>query len=142
MRKLTLKVKKTKILNPNISESKEELAADSKFFQDRVVIRLSSGIYIVEFAEIIRIEGDGGYSTFFLQDGKKMIVSKTLTRIERGLKNTFIRVHQSYIINLLHVKYLEKKDGYVLIMSDDSKIAVSMRKREGFMKKLESFNQL
>lgn len=141
MRKLRLKVKKTKVLKPNTLEQKEELAADSKFFQDRVVIRLSSGTYVIEFAEIVHIEGDGGYSTFFLQDGRKMVVSKTLIRIERCLKNTFIRVHQSHIINLRHLKCLEKKDGYVLTMSDNSKIAVSMRRREEFMKKLENFNQ-
>lgn len=136
MNKLKINVKDFDI-NPALHV--DDSTFDRDFFEDRVAIRLSSGIHIVQFSDIIRIEADGGYSTIFLQDGKKLMVCKTLSRLELRLQSTFIRVHQSHIINLLHLKSLDKKGGYLLTMSDNSKVTLSTRKREAFLKQLEKF---
>lgn len=141
MKTSQLSVANSDLKQPDNTHYNDDLTLDSNFFEDRVAIRLSSSIYIVQFCEIIRIEADGGYSTIFLQDGKKLVISKTLSRIARRLQNTFIRVHQSHIINLLHLKFLDKREGYTLTMSDDSRIAVSTRKRESFLQKLDSFKE-
>lgn len=115
------------------------LVGKDDFFNDRVLIRLSSTIHIVKFSEIVRIESDNGYSSIILEEGKRLMISKTLSKIESQLPVTFIRVHQSHIINLRHLKYVDKREGYILTMSDDSKISLSMRKRESFLHQLESF---
>lgn len=141
MNKAKLAAEKFDTNRYDTDDHKNSSSVEHNFFGDRAVLSLASGIYIVQFSEIIHIEGDGGYSTFFLQDGRKMVVSKTLITIERHLSNIFTRVHQSHIINLFHLKHLSKKEGYVLTMSDNSKIAISTRRREAFLKQLENFNQ-
>jgi two-component system LytT family response regulator len=141
MKKSQLSIASLDLNLPDNQHYNDDLPLDSKFFEDRVAIRLASHTHIVQFSEIVRIEADGGYCTIFLQCGKKLVVSKTLSRIARCLQNTFVRVHQSHIINLLHLKVLDKKDGYTLIMSDESKIALSTRKRESFLQKLDGFKE-
>ena len=142
MDKLKLSVKKFDITPIDTTLRTDDLTFNRHFFEDRIAIRLLSGIHIVQFSEIIRIEADNGYSNIYVQDGKKLMVCKTLSRIELHLQSTFIRVHQSHIINLLHLKYLDRKEGYVLTMSDNSKVTLSTRKRESFMKQLENFIEL
>lgn len=141
MKKSQLGIRSIDLNLPDNQHYDDDLPFDDKFYEDRVAIRLASGTHIVQFSEIIRIEADGGYSTVFLQCGKKLVVSKTLSHIANCLQPTFIRVHQSHIINLLHLKFLDKRDGYTLIMSDQSRIALSTRKRESFLQKLDGFKE-
>lgn len=136
---LAAKPLRAKMSDVNVVQQTDEAPFTNKFFDDRVAIRLVTGIHVVQFCEIIRVEADGAYSTIYLQDGKKLVVSKTLSRIEERLPSTFVRVHQSHIVNLLHFKYLDKREGYIVTMSDDSKIGLSIRKRDSFMQELEKF---
>ena len=59
------------------------------------------------------------------------MISKTLKEYEELLKDQgFERIHQSHLINLNELKSYIKKDGGFVIMSDDSQLPVSQRKKE------------
>ncbi|WP_084799933.1 LytTR family transcriptional regulator DNA-binding domain-containing protein [Sediminibacterium salmoneum] len=70
-----------------------------------------------------------------------MVIAKTLGDIEQQLKEySFFRIHQSYLINLLWLKQFKKAKGGYAIMIDDTKLEVSSRKKEAFLKFLTKPN--
>lgn len=104
---------------------------------NRLPIHTSEQLLIVEIDQIIRLEGDNNYTRIFLENGDVHLVSKTLKVFEDKLINyNFMRVHQSYIINLDHVKSYCKKEGGYLVMSDNSNIGIARQRKDKVLKKL------
>jgi DNA-binding LytR/AlgR family response regulator len=65
-----------------------------------ILIPNLSGIYVIDVSSIIRIEAVSSYSKIFLSDGKKIVVSKVLRRMEAMLADKgFTRVHRSHLVN-------------------------------------------
>ena len=88
-------------------------------------------MHIVDIDNIIRCESDDYYTKFFLKDGKKIMVSRTLKENEELLSEfNFIRPHKSHLINLKYVKSFLRMDGGSIVMTDGSYVPVSRRKRE------------
>ncbi len=93
---------------------------------------------IVLIKDIIRCEANDNYTNVYLAGGKKFLVSGTLKHYEDLLPAMdFIRVHHSHLINMNHMARFVKEDGGYAVMSDGSKVEVSRRKREDFLKKLK-----
>lgn len=87
-------------------------------------------IVVVDLEDIVRCQSDNNYTTFFFQDGSKILVTKTLKYFSDMLKNyQFLRVHQSHLVNLKYVKAFIKSDGGYLILKDKNTVPVSVRKR-------------
>ena len=78
------------------------------------------------------VASDDNYSAFILVNGEKVIVSRTLGKIELFFKPypNFIRVHRSYLVNFDHVQSYHRDDGGYLIMLDSSRIRVSRSSRD------------
>ena len=80
------------------------------------------------------------YTLFYLIGNKKVLVAKTLKNFEEKLMSyNFMRVHQSHLINLAHMKEIDHGDNFVL-MTDGSKVEISKRKKKEFMDSLEKNN--
>lgn len=87
-------------------------------------------IIIVDLDEIIRCESDSNNTIFYLENGKKIFVTKTLKYFADMLKSyDFIRVHQSHLVNLQFIKEFIKTDGGYLLMKNDKTVPVSVRKK-------------
>ena len=87
-------------------------------------------ISVVAINDIIRCVSDNNNTQFYLSDGKKIFVTKTLKYFADMLKDCgFMRTHQSHLINLNFVKEFIKSDGGYLILTDGSNVPVSVRKR-------------
>jgi two-component system LytT family response regulator len=113
---------------------------NSKPEDKKIVLKTSESIFIVKVTDIIRCQADHNYTTFFLTNGKKVLVSKTLKDYDEMLCDYFFfRTHQSHLININHIVSFEKNDGGYLRMADGSSVPVSKRKREEL---LELFNQI
>jgi two-component system LytT family response regulator len=109
----------------------------------RLAISDSDGITFVNINEIIYCEGSSNYTNFYLQNGKKHIVAKTLKEYEELLSNyNFFRIHNSYLVNLKEVKKYFRGDGGYVQMSNDEKLDVSKRKKEFFLRKISNNNLL
>ncbi len=103
----------------------------------KIVLKTLDKIYAVQTSDIIRMESEGSYTTIFLNDGKKVIVSKLIKDFEEMLsENGFIRVHQSHLINVNYLFCYEKSD-HMIIMKDESSVPVSTRKKEHVMKLIQ-----
>lgn len=105
----------------------------------KIALPTGIGFNIVEIRNIIRCQSDNNYTNFFLMDGTKILISRTLKEIDDILsEQKFLRVHQSHLINPKFVKGILKQDGGSLIMTDDTEIPVSRQKRKQINEILET----
>lgn len=85
----------------------------------------------VKVNEILRCEASDNYTLFFLENGEKILVSRTLKEYAELLKPYgFQRTHQSHLVNMHYVKSLLKEDGGTLLLQNDTKIPISRQHLE------------
>ncbi len=121
--------KQLETLNHNIQSSTRK----------KLVLKTHESVHIVDLDNIIRCEADRNYTSFFLNDGKKILVSKTLKEYETLLSGSqFYRVQQSHLVNLNYVNRFDKKNGGSVVMKDGSEVPLSPAKKDMFFKVLES----
>lgn len=111
----------------------EQLALAKQSFQqqgmqNRIVLRSQQYLQIVPFEEILYCQSDAGYTTFFLTDQRKIVVSKSIKEYEELLPNWFIRPHQSYLVNHNYIDRYHK-DGF-LVLRNGVEIPVATRRKE------------
>lgn len=98
---------------------------------NKIVLRTAESIHIINLENIVRCESDVNYTTFYLANGEKLLVSKTLKEYDEMLgPSGFFRTHQSHLVNLEHILRYDKAEGGHLIMDDGSWVPVSLRKKE------------
>ncbi len=62
------------------------------------------------------------------------MVSKHLKEYETLLADEqFMRVHNSYLVNLREVKQYVKSEGGYLLMNDNTQVSISPKKRDEFL---------
>ena len=118
-----------KILQENLTSSRKP---------DKIVLHTLERIAIIAVKDIIRCEANGNYTYFHIASQKKILVTRTLKDFEKLLEShSFIRVHQSHLVNSDHIKAYEKTEGGYLKMSDGSNVPVSVRKKAYVVRYLE-----
>mgnify|MGYP006099119557 CR=1 FL=1 len=139
---LAKSIKKAK---EQIQPNKEQLNVLQEYIKkpktsiQKISLHTSEKIIVVQLSEIIRCKSDNNYTTFYLENGQKILVSKTLKYYADMLKeHQFLRVHQSHLINTKYIKEFIKSDGGYIILKDKSNIPVSVRKRNEVIKALNS----
>ena len=117
----------------------EAVAAPNKT-PSKISLHTSEKIIVVNIADIIRCKSDNNYTTFYFNDNSKILVSKTLKHYADMLKEvSFLRVHQTHLVNIKYIKEFIKSDGGYLILKDKSNIPVSVRKRNEVLEMLNSY---
>ncbi|HEV7229881.1 MAG TPA: LytTR family DNA-binding domain-containing protein [Bacteroidia bacterium] len=105
----------------------------------RITLPTGNAYEIVNVKDIIRCEAEGNYTSFFLTDKRKMVVTLGLKHYEDLLPpNDFFRIHNHHLVNVNHVTRVLKEDGGYAIMSDGSKIEISRRKKESFISRIHN----
>ncbi|MCU0432700.1 MAG: LytTR family DNA-binding domain-containing protein [Bacteroidia bacterium] len=97
----------------------------------RLAVQSADGYNMIAFDEIIRLEAESNYTHIYTLN-KKYTVARLLRNYEEQLLEAgFIRVHNSHLVNVKHVRHYQRGDGGYLIMSDKSNVEVSRsRKKE------------
>jgi len=104
----------------------------------KLVLKTQESVHVVDLSEIIRCEADKNYTFFYLNNGKKILVSRTLKDFETLLSNHgFFRVQQSHLINLEYIERYDKHEGGSVIMRDGSAVPLSPAKKDQFFNMLE-----
>jgi len=107
---------------------------------NRIALPTMESIEFVKVDEVIRCEADGGYTLFYLMDGSKHVVSKSLGYYESLLTEAlFYRIHHKHLVNLRHVQRYVRGSGGMVEMPDGKDVDVSVRKKEGY---LEMINRI
>lgn len=106
-----------------------------------IVLKTSESIHLIHVDDIIKCEADNNYSTFYLVNGDKIVISKGLKEYEELLDGQgFFRVHQSHLINLRFVSRFDKRDGGFVVLTDKSHVPVSQRKKQKLLEFFESLS--
>ncbi len=104
---------------------------------DKINISADGKVYLLEQDDVVMLKSDKSYTTIFLKNEQQIVVSKTLKEVERKFTfPQFYRVHNSYLINLNHVKEYLKGLGGELIMSNGLTASISRNKKAELFKKL------
>ncbi len=106
----------------------------------RIILPTSDNLHVVEVAEIIRAEADSNYTTFRLAGGKKIMVSRTMKEYDEMLAGSgMIRVHQSHLVNMIHINRFVKRGGGYLQMKDSSTVPVSPTLKKQVLQTLQEY---
>jgi two-component system LytT family response regulator len=130
------KIKKPE--NNNLLENKLQLLLNNLNDNgDKINISADGKVYLLEKEDVIMLKSDKSYTTIFLKSEQQIVVSKTLKEVEKKFQfPEFFRVHNSYLINLNHVKEYLKGLGGELIMTNGLTASISRNR------KTELFNKL
>lgn len=106
--------------------------------KNKIAIPTTDGLEFIEVSYIIYCNSQSNYTVINTIENESIIISKTLKEIEKSLeKYSFLRVHQSYLINPNHIKKYSRFDGGYLIMSNDQRIPISQSKRSSVIELFE-----
>lgn len=122
-------------LELRLSELMKDLDLDTS---SKMAINTNSGVELINPEEIIRCESDSNYTHIYMSEGRRLMVSRTLKEIEEQLDNdSFVRVHQSHLVNFKCVKkYIKGASGH-LLLKDETEIPVSRRRRHDLMGRIQ-----
>lgn len=97
----------------------------------KIALPMQNEIRYVALSDIIRCEADNTYTYFFLANGEKILVSKSLKEYADLLRpKGFLRTHQSHLVNPKYVKSWLKEDGGILLLTSGQKIPISKPNKE------------
>lgn len=83
---------------------------------ETVMIYDSGDYRRVSINEIIQIQSDSNYSTFYLDDGSKILTSKTLKYWETTLNHPdLVRIHNSSLINRNKIKCISVEKSEIIL---------------------------
>lgn len=104
---------------------------------DKINISADGKVYLLDKDEVVMLKSDKSYTTIYLSSDQEIVVSKTLKEVEKKFQfSQFYRVHNSYLINLNHVKEYLKGLGGELIMTNGETASISRTKKAELFSKL------
>jgi two-component system LytT family response regulator len=100
----------------------------------RIAVADSNGLQIVQMMRIIYCKAEGNYTLFVLTNEQKILVCKNLKEFESLLPlPSFVRIHNSYLINIEHVKSYLKGRGGQVEMSNNEFLDVARNRKQLFL---------
>ena len=104
---------------------------------DKINISADGKVYLLERDDVVMLKSDKSYTTLFLKSEQQIVVSKTLKEVEKKFNfPEFFRVHNSYLINLNHIKEYLKGLGGELIMTNGLTASISRNRKAELFKKI------
>ncbi len=117
-----------------------EIAKNKPTQLERIGLTTNDGLIFRNVKDIIHCESDRNYTLVHLINNEKLLVSKALKEIDETLEGSgFFRIHNSFLINLSHVKKYVRGDGGHVIMSNSKEINVSRSKKDEFLELFSKF---
>ena len=115
-----------KLQNPNITNFQP--------LENTLKVSTTDGIEIIPFEQILYLQSINYYTNVVLVVGREIITSRHLKDYEENLKNSgFFRIHNSFIINTLHLKSFVSKEGFFVELTNGKSIKISRRRKEEFL---------
>jgi two-component system LytT family response regulator len=109
----------------------------------KICISSSRGFQVIDLKEILYCEASSNYTNFYLTSGTLICTAKTILEYDELLADSsFVRIHKSYLVNLLHVKEYLRGEGGSVVLSNKKELEVSRRKKDEFLKKMKSFYKM
>jgi two-component system, LytTR family, response regulator len=137
--------KVSKKISPPVSQQLEILLQkinQPAITVQRIALPTMQGLEFVPVNSIISCSSNNNYTEFFLADKKKLLVSRTLKEVEDMLADhSFLRVHNSHVVNLNAITRYVKGEGGYLVMIDGSTVDVSRSRKELLLQRLQPYKE-
>lgn len=103
---------------------------------DKINIAADGKIYLLDRTDVIMLKSDKSYTTIFLTNEK----NSSFQDFKRGGKKVYVsrifRVHNSFLVNINHVKEYLKSMGGELIMTNGMSASISRNKKNELLERL------
>jgi len=97
----------------------------------KLALPVEGKLTMLEYDTIIYCESDGNYTVLHFNDRKNIMISRTLKDIENMLPHPpFLRIHNSYVININHVTQYIRGDGCDVILTNNIQLRVARSRKE------------
>ncbi len=115
-----------KVLKDNFSNQQDK----------KIVLQTAETIFVVRMEDIIYLQAEGSYTKFYTASHGVLTITKKLIDFEY-LENSgpFFRTHRSYIVNLNHIKKVDKKE-FIVIMNNDAEVYLAQDKKNQLLEKI------
>ena len=134
---IELKAAVEKAINNSTRLSNQPSESIRKTDDNNIGIPTMEGLQFVLIDSIIRCEAKGAYTICHFNDKTSITSSKALQTYDQLLSpKGFFRIHKSHLINIAYIKEYIKGRGGNVIMSDGTTLAVALRKKEEFLKRI------
>ncbi len=102
----------------------------------KIAVPTAEGFELIAAADVIYFEAESNYTHIFLKNKNKIIACRTLKKIEEQIQdyNFFVRVHNSYMVNLNEVTRYVRGEGGYLVMSNNTSVNVSRSRKDALLK--------
>lgn len=98
---------------------------------ETITVSTNDGLHFIDVMSIIKVKGDGAYSSFFLDSQEIITASKHLKYYERLLPpKQFFRTHQSFLVNKKFIKKIKSAEGGSVELKDGSDIPLARSRKE------------
>lgn len=105
--------------------------------KNKLALPVEGRLSMLEFDSIIYCESDGNYTVLHLHGMKNIMVSRTLKDIEGMLPHPpFLRIHNSYVINLNHVVEYIRGDGGDVVLTNNILLRVARSRKNDLIEAL------
>jgi two-component system, LytTR family, response regulator len=135
-----VKAAEKKINSAEVGQAVSQTVEQLVNANDKIPLSTTNGLIFVKLDDIMYCKSSGNYTNFFMQDAKKIMVSRQLGEYEKLLPEAnFCRVHDKYIVNLKYIKEYIKGTGGELILDNGAGLPVSTRRKEDFLARFEKW---
>jgi two-component system, LytTR family, response regulator len=95
----------------------------------KLAVPTVNGAVFFSPSEIIRLEGEGNYTQFYLMQNRKYLSAKTMKEYEEILlQHNFLRIHKSHLVNKNFIDNY-RNEGLV-ILKDKTSLPVSRQRKQ------------
>lgn len=106
---------------------------------EKICLSTSDGLDFLEVDTILYCKANGSYTSFILKNKKEIFVSRHLKEyVSLFHEHDFMRVHNSFLINLKSVEKFVRSDGGYVIMKNGDRVNISRSKKEEFLKAMSA----
>lgn len=131
-------VEELKACVSSLRQDPEPVQQEKKNSKSLLELHVRGGIIFIRQSDIVRLEAEGSYTTFILENGVKHMASKNLKECESMLDpQLFFRTHPSHIINIAKVDRLLSNDGLSVKMTDGSSAVLLRKNKEQLLEMLK-----
>jgi two-component system, LytTR family, response regulator len=128
------------VINNNVSALLHNLHKTQTPQDMKLCVPSVKGFQVVELKDILFCEASGSYTNIYFTDKHSICSAKTIHEYEELLSDAgFVRIHKSFLINLVHVKEYIRGEGGSVLLSSGKEVEVSRRKKEFFLGKMKEF---
>ena len=101
---------------------------------DALFLKVDYRYVRVALNDVIYVEGMNEYLKFYLTSGDPLLTHTTFKQLNECLPDCFLQVHRSYVVNMNHVREVERS---VILMSNGAHVSISDSNKDAFIQYLQ-----